>query len=141
MDTNEKIFYDNIKIAYKVLSSYKMYECLEDLKQEALLGLWKAVNNFDKTKNLRFSTFAYRVIQNEINYYLRKAKKHKNNISLATPICDDLSIEDTLEDEKNRIENLIESIAYKDKYSKLMRHLKEEDKKIIRLSAIRKNTN
>ena len=78
MDTNEQIFNENIKLAYKIANKYKNnYNAeFEDIKQCALLGLWKTVKTFDKTKGFAFSTLAYRIITNEINMYLRKESKY-----------------------------------------------------------------
>ena len=59
------------KIANKYRANYS--EEFEDIKQLALIGLWKAVTRYNGKNAL--STFAYVVIQNEINLYLRKIKK------------------------------------------------------------------
>lgn len=101
--TNEELFLNNIKLAYKVASRYLInYSSeYEDIKQVALLGLWKAVLTYKKT--CAISTYAYRVITNEINYYLRKTKKHNRNISINEEIGDNITIGDTLQDENDCI--------------------------------------
>lgn len=107
--TNEEMFENNIRIAYKIANRYKINYLTEyeDIKQIALLGLWKAVLTFKNTH--AFSTYAYPVISNEINLYLRKNKKTKLDISINTIIHDNLTFEDILQDEDN-IEKLLEDI-------------------------------
>ncbi|QPX71613.1 RNA polymerase sporulation specific sigma factor [Bacillus phage SP8] len=38
-------------------------------------GLWKAIQTFDVTKNIKFSTFAGTVIRNDYNMFLRSVKR------------------------------------------------------------------
>jgi RNA polymerase sporulation-specific sigma factor len=107
--TNEEMFNQNINLAYKVASKYLInYPSeYEDIKQIALLGLWKAVLNFDKSKGFAFSTFAYRIIFNEINMYIRRPLKHITNIiSLQTPINENTILEDVLADDFDITDNL-----------------------------------
>lgn len=82
---------------------------IEDIKQIALLGLWKTVINFDNRNKL--STYAYSVITNEINFFLRKEKKYKNLISIYEPVYQDyegnnLTILDILEDDIDLLDEL-----------------------------------
>lgn len=108
--TNEEMFEKNIGLAYKAASRYIINHSweIEDIKQVALIGLWKAVLTFKNT--YAFSTYAYKVILNEINLYLRKNKKREQEISINTSINDDrLTIEDTLQSEDN-IEKTLDKI-------------------------------
>ena len=59
-----------------------------------------------------FSTYAYAVIKNELNMYIRRHvnRMYKHTVSTETPITDDLTLEDTLEDTKDYIEDLIDHI-------------------------------
>lgn len=59
-----------------------------------------------------FSTYAYAVIKNELNMYIRRHvnRMYKHTVSIETPITDDLTLEDTLEDTKDYIEDLIDRI-------------------------------
>lgn len=103
--TNEELFYKNIKLAYKMAWRYQNSGIeIEDLKQISLYALWKAVITFKSNKNIAFSTYSVRVIQNELNYYLRKEKKHLNNKSLSDEIGENIVLEDIISDEKNEIE-------------------------------------
>lgn len=81
MDVN-KLVKDNEKLAYKVAHTFNPVTMvdLEDIKQIALIGLWKAVENFDETKGFQFSTFAYRVIRNEVLQELKKFKRTSSSL-------------------------------------------------------------
>lgn len=96
--TKEKMFEENQNLAYKIAEKYYAYNKndFEDIKQVALLGLWKAILTFDDTRTL--STYAYPCISNEINYYLRQKKKNNRNISIETEIGNNITIADTLQD-------------------------------------------
>lgn len=108
--TKEEMFNKNTKIAYKIANRYlkNHSEEIEDIKQVALLGLWKAVLNYNK--KYAFSTLAYKIIENEINYYLRKDKKKQLDISINTKVNENTTIENTLAEEKNYIEELEDKI-------------------------------
>ena len=97
------------------------------MKQVDLLGLWKACLNFEGNKGFEFSTFAYSVIQNEINGYLRQNKKHINAISINEKNKDGLVLEDVLSDE-------IEDINFeKSRLCEAINELENREKEIIKL--------
>ncbi|MDR2410743.1 MAG: sigma-70 family RNA polymerase sigma factor [Bacteroidales bacterium] len=89
----------------------------ENLIGEGYIGLIKAADSFDPSKNFKFATWATRCIQNQFFMYIRKVKKHyENTISMNTPIGTDNEI--TLEDalgENAEIDNTDELIACLDK--------------------------
>lgn len=59
----------------------RKYDCptatTEDLVSIGTIGLMKAVNTFDYTKNIKLATYASRCIENEILMYLRKTGNSK----------------------------------------------------------------
>ena len=59
---------------------------ISDLVSVGAIGLMKAVNSFDPTKNIKLATFASRCIENEILMHLRKVVKRRCEISLDEPI-------------------------------------------------------
>lgn len=135
--TNEEMFNKNINIAYKIANQYlsNYPNEYEDIKQVALLSLWQSVERFDNSKGFAFSTFAYKVIFNNINCYLRKPKQiYANTISLDTPIDENLTIKDIIKDnfdifdkleyeEINQIKNnILNNLSDRDKqiYKKLL---------------------
>lgn len=61
-----------------------------ELLSAGYVGYAKALQTFAKGKNVKFSTYAYRCIKNEILYFLRREKRHKDNdISLYKPMSTD----------------------------------------------------
>ena len=129
--TKEEMFNKNIKIAYKIANRYLTNYAseYEDIKQIALMGLWKAVSTFDNTHV--FSTYAYTVISNEINYYLRKEKKNYNTISLKQEIKENITLEDILADKNNYIEKLENSLAIENYISQIRNSKLKEQEKIV----------
>lgn len=59
---------------------------IEDLISVGAIGLIKAVNSFDPTKEIKLATYASRCIENEILMHLRKMSKVKNEISINEPL-------------------------------------------------------
>lgn len=111
--TKEEMFNKNIRLAYKIANKYRANysEEFEDIKQLALIGLWKAVTRYNDKNAL--STFAYVVIQNEINLYLRKIKKSVKIISMNAEIEDNLTLGDMLQAEDG-VEELLDYIEQKE---------------------------
>lgn len=62
---------------------------LEDLISIGTIGLIKAVNTFDVTKNIKLATYASRCIENEILMFLRKAANRRTEISISEPLSSD----------------------------------------------------
>lgn len=68
----EKVFHKNIGLVYSVIKRFTGRGLeLEDLSQIGSIGLLKAVDNFDETYQVRFSTYAVPMIIGEIRRYLR----------------------------------------------------------------------
>ena len=67
----------------------RKYDCptatTEDLVSIGTIGLMKAVNTFDYTKNIKLATYASRCIENEILMYLRKTGNSKIELSFDEP--------------------------------------------------------
>ncbi len=59
---------------------------IEDLVSIGTIGLIKAVNTFDPSKNIKLATYASRCIENEILMYLRKTSKLKAEVSFDEPL-------------------------------------------------------
>ncbi len=59
---------------------------LEDLVSIGSIGLIKAVNTFDATKNIKLATYASRCIENEILMYLRRSVRFKSELSFDEPL-------------------------------------------------------
>ena len=62
---------------------------VEDLISIGTIGLIKAINTFNKDKNIKLATYASRCIENEILMYLRKNTARKGEISFDEPLNTD----------------------------------------------------
>ena len=82
-------------IVYKKARAYFMAGAdVEDVVQEGMIGLLKAVRNYDADKNASFGTFAERCVTNQIISAIRSADriKHKplnTSVSLNRPVSPD----------------------------------------------------
>ncbi len=59
-------------ITYKIARKFKLQPLVEDLTQEGLLGLWRAANKFDSSKEVKFRTFAEHFIRGACLEYVRQ---------------------------------------------------------------------
>ena len=59
---------------------------VEDLISIGTIGLIKAINTFNPTKNIKLATYASRCIENEILMYLRKNQASKVEVSIDEPL-------------------------------------------------------
>ena len=59
---------------------------VEDLISIGTIGLIKAINTFNPTKNIKLATYASRCIENEILMYLRRNNKTKMEVSIDEPL-------------------------------------------------------
>ena len=62
----------NLRLVLSVIQKFVgRGESADDLFQVGCIGLMKAINNFDPTKNVRFSTYGVPMIAGEVRRYLR----------------------------------------------------------------------
>lgn len=59
---------------------------VEDLISIGTIGLIKAINTFNRDKNIKLATYASRCIENEILMYLRRNNKTKLEVSIDEPL-------------------------------------------------------
>lgn len=62
---------------------------IEDMISIGTIGLIKAVNTFEPTKNIKLATYASRCIENEIFMYLRKSSNRRQDASIDEPLNTD----------------------------------------------------
>ena len=62
---------------------------IEDLISIGTIGLIKAINTYNPTKNIKLATYASRCIENEILMYLRKNSGQRGEVSLEEPLNTD----------------------------------------------------
>ena len=68
----EKLIYGNLRLVLSVIQRFNNRgEYVDDLFQVGCIGLMKAIDNFDLSQNVKFSTYAVPMIIGEIRRYLR----------------------------------------------------------------------
>ena len=84
----------NIKLVYRVVNLH--FGGNPDLYDVGMIGLVKGAKSYDPTKN-KEANYLCKCIKNEILLFLRKEKNRIKPISLSTTICDEITVEDTVE--------------------------------------------
>lgn len=80
----------NLRLVAHIAKKYQnVDEDMEDLISIGTIGLIKAVESFDSSKNSRLATYAARCIDNELLMMLRSRKKTSREVSLYEPIGTD----------------------------------------------------
>lgn len=68
----EQVVESNLGLVWSIVHRFKnSYYDKEDLFQIGCIGLMKAINNFDSSYNVQFSTYAVPIIMGEIKRYFR----------------------------------------------------------------------
>lgn len=72
MEAREKFIQGNLRLVLSIIQRFnRRGENVDDLFQVGCIGLIKAIDNFDLSQNVRFSTYAVPMIIGEIRRYLR----------------------------------------------------------------------
>jgi len=89
----------------------------EDVVQEGMIGLMKAVRNFDPEREASFKTFASTCITNQIIKAIRNADREKNH-----PLNEAVSLSDTVEsaDENLTIGDIVRASMFDEPEQKLI---------------------
>ena len=112
---------------------------VEDLISIGTIGLIKAINSYDRDKNIKLATYASRCIENEILMYLRSKKKAAKEISLYEPIGTDregneIKLYDIIETDE---EEVAEKIHLKENiqtlYEKVEKELSQRERIILKM--------
>ena len=111
---------------------------VEDLISIGTIGLIKAINTFNPTKNIKLATYASRCIENEILMHLRRNSKTKMEVSIDEPLNVDwdgneLLLSDILGTDEDVISKDIESEVEKKLLGNAIAHLSERERQIVEL--------
>jgi RNA polymerase sporulation-specific sigma factor len=117
-NTREENILNNLNLVYhianKFLSNYgREYK---DLISEGYKGLIKAVDTFDKNRNIKFGSYAAECIMNEIRLYLRKINKSQREVYIQNVLFVDnegneVTYEDILGTDNDSVSREIEKRA------------------------------
>ncbi len=82
-EARDKLINGNLRLVLSVIQKFAgRGEDIDDLFQIGVVGLIKAINNFDLTKEVRFSTYCVPMISGELRRYLRDYGQIKVSRSL-----------------------------------------------------------
>ena len=111
LQAREEFIRGNLRLVLSVLQRFHHHtENVDDLFQVGCIGLIKALDNFDVTQNVRFSTYAVPMIIGEIRRYLRDNNAIRVSRSLRDIAYKALSMRDKLQTQFGR-EPSVEEIA------------------------------
>jgi RNA polymerase sporulation-specific sigma factor len=115
-------------VSHIVKKYYAKTNDTDDLISIGTIGLIKAIDSFDCSKNTRLATYASRCIENEILMHFRALKKQNGEMLLSDTIETDkdgnpLTIEDTLASSVDMAEDL----EKKTEWQKVARYINEMD--------------
>lgn len=109
--SREKFIKGNLRLVLSVIQRFNNRgENVDDLFQVGCIGLIKAIDNFDLSQNVRFSTYAVPMIIGEIRRYLRDNNSIRVSRSLRDIAYRALQVRDKLVGENNK-EPTISQIA------------------------------
>ena len=111
---------------------------IEDLVSIGTIGLIKAVNTFDPSKNIKLATYGSRCIENEILMYLRRNSRLKSEVSFDEPLNTDwdgneLLLSDVLGTEPDLVSRGIENHTEREMLSEALESLPPREKHIMAL--------
>ena len=109
---------------------------IEDLISIGTIGLIKAINTYDPSKNIKLATYASRCIENEILMHLRKTNNQKHEISFDEPLNTDwdgneLLLSEILGTEIDMVMRPLEDDVDKALLSDAMSKLSDREQRII----------
>lgn len=108
-DARDKFIKGNLRLVLSVIQRFNNRgEYVDDLFQVGCIGLIKAIDNFDLSQNVRFSTYAVPMIIGEIRRYLRDNNSIRVSRSLRDIAYKALQVRDKLINKNNKEPNISE---------------------------------
>ena len=105
----------------------------EDLYQVACIGLLKAIKSYDTSKNIKFNSYMYNVVKNEILMSLRNNNTMKNSnmeeVSTEAQTTDDLTVMDTLKSDVNIEDEYLVKEEYRELYELIDKYYSKNEMK------------
>ena len=140
-EARDKLIIHNIRLVlHEVTNRFRNIDYdKKDLVSIGSIGLVKAVNTYDITKEVKFATYAVRCIDNEILMYFRATKKLNAEVFLEEPIGKDkddnvVTLQEVLENDERSVEDSVD-LKFKVKllYEKMKSILKDRERTILEL--------
>lgn len=99
----DELINGNLRLVLSVIQRFvNRGENLDDLFQVGCIGLIKAIDNFDISQNVRFSTYAVPMIIGEIKRYLRDNNSVRVSRSMRDTAYHAMQVKEQLQTELNR---------------------------------------
>ena len=103
MEAKNELIQGNLKLVLSVLKNFSLKNLdLDDIFQVGVIGLIKAIDNFDLNHEVRFSTYAVPMIIGEIKRYLRDSSSLRVSRSIKDLAYKALKVKDELTFKENR---------------------------------------
>lgn len=110
-NARQEYIYGNLRLVLSVIQRFSNRgEQMDDLFQVGCIGLMKAIDNFDVTQNVKFSTYAVPMIIGEVRRYLRDNNSIRVSRSIRDTAYKALQVKERLTSSLSR-EPKIEEIA------------------------------
>ncbi|AGB42430.1 RNA polymerase sigma-70 factor, sigma-B/F/G subfamily [Halobacteroides halobius DSM 5150] len=110
-EARQKIISGNLRLVLSVLQRFRNNKyTIDDLFQVGCVGLIKAVDNFDSTRGVKFSTYAVPMIIGEVKRHIRDNKRVRVSRSLRQIAYQALKFKEELRKKKG-VEPTLEEIA------------------------------
>jgi len=108
----EKLIMGNLRLVLSVIQRFNNRgEFVDDLFQVGCIGLMKAIDNFDLSQNVKFSTYAVPMVIGEIRRYLRDNNPIRVSRSLRDIAYKALQVRDALVNKNSREPTITEIAA------------------------------
>lgn len=119
MNAKDQIIKDYDKIINFVIKSMHLGYRYDEIFDAGLIGFVNGLNSYDESKKIKYSTYLYECIKNEILRYINHDKRKKGEVeivSLNTTINDDIELQDMIGydidyDQNYYVNQLIEIIS------------------------------
>lgn len=115
----EELVNGNLKLVLSILKKFsKHIDNMDDLFQIGCIGLLKAIDNFDLSYGVKFSTYCVPMIQGEVKRYLRdnnsiRVSRSVKDLAYKTlKLKEELTMEDNSEPTTERLAELLEVEPY-----------------------------
>lgn len=138
-DAKKKLIEHNLRLVVYIAKKFDNTGVgVEDLISIGTIGLIKAINTFNPTKNIKLATYASRCIENEILMYLRRNNKTKLEVSIDEPLNVDwdgneLLLSDILGTEEDTIYKDLENEAEHKLLTQAINGLSNRERLIVKM--------
>lgn len=137
-EAKEKLIEHNLRLVAHIVKKFdNTKQDTDDLISIGSIGLIKAINTYDPSKNVKLATYASRCIENEILMHLRQNKKTKKEVLLHEPIGADkegneITLIDILGSDMDDIPDQVELSLTEDKLYEKLEELTCREKKVVK---------